>query len=238
MRRFYAPPDSFEGNTVQLGEHESHHLYSVLRLKVGDDVDLFDGNGREFLCRVASAAKRKAVLEIVRQAEPSAPESSLKISLAAALMKGDKTEICIQKAVELGVTEFIPLVTSRTEKVPRNIEKQMLRWRRISLDASKQCGRAMLMSVNEPIELADLFSKARGNCLLFSERGGGNLPTEISGNVTIIVGPEGGWDDSEIALANRYENLRLVTLRGRLLRAETAAIAFTAIVQHRFGDLN
>lgn len=237
MRRFYAPPDSFKGNMVQLDEQESHHLCSVLRLKVGDEVDLFDGEGSEFLCRVASASKRIATLEILAEAEPSAPESPLKISLAAALMKGDKTDLCIQKAVELGVTTFIPLITSRTEKIPKNLEKQMPRWRRIALDATKQCGRAKLMSVKKPIEFANLFLRVNGKCLFFSERGGGNMSTEVVENITVIVGPEGGWEDDEIDIARRDQSTELITFGGRIMRAETAAIALTAIVQHRFGDL-
>lgn len=237
MRRFYASPDSFEGNMVHLDEHESHHLFSVLRLKVDDEVDLFDGEGREFRCRVASAAKRIAALEILQRAEPSAPESPLTISLAAALMKGDKTDLCIQKAVELGVAAFVPLITSRTEKLPKNLEKQISRWHRIALDATKQCGRAKLMSVSEPIEFSEFISSVEGKCLFFSERGGGNMPATITDSITVIVGPEGGWEDEEIETARRDQSIELVTLGGRIMRAETAAIALTAIVQHRFGDL-
>jgi 16S rRNA (uracil1498-N3)-methyltransferase len=238
MRRFYATPDSFDGTTVRLDENESRHLHSVLRLKAGDEISLFDGEGNEYRSRVGSAAKKDSILEILDKVVPAAPESPLRIMLAAALMKGDKTDLCIQKAVELGVAEFIPLITARTEKLPRNIEKQMSRWRRIALDATKQCGRAWLMKVREPLTLSDLIDSTAGEYLFFSERSGGKLPKAISSSVTVAVGPEGGWEDSEIALISTNQKVRLITLGGRTLRAETAAIAATAIVQHRYGDLN
>jgi 16S rRNA (uracil1498-N3)-methyltransferase len=238
MRRFYTKPGMIDGTTVRLDELESHHLYSVLRLKMGDEVYLFDGAGNEFRCRVETAAKKGSILEIQERAVPAAPESPLRITLAAALMKGEKTDLCIQKAVELGVTEFIPLISSRTERMPRNVEKQMSRWRRIALDATKQCGRALLMEVHEPRDLAAVLDGPGGDILFFSERGGADLPERISGRATIVVGPEGGWDDSEIILARKNEKVRSVTLGARILRAETAAIAVTALVQHRYGDLN
>jgi 16S rRNA (uracil1498-N3)-methyltransferase len=239
MRRFFAPPDSFESKAIDLDAAESHHLRDVLRLGEGEIVRLFDGEGREFRCRIVSAKKKAAALEIIEEVQPVSAESPIDLTLAAALLKGDKTDLCIQKAVELGVSRFIPLITSRTEKLLRNSEKQTARWNRIALDATKQCGRTRLMSVNKPAGLDELLTDLKGECFFFSERDGGELPASTSSErITIVVGPEGGWDDVEIELAMRSPNVTVITLAGRILRAETAAIVLTAIVQHRFGDLN
>jgi 16S rRNA (uracil1498-N3)-methyltransferase len=238
MRRFYAETSAFSGDTVQLDESESHHLHCVLRLRAGDEAKVFDGIGNEFVARVLSSEKKRSVLKTISSVEPAAKESPLKITLAAALMKSEKTDICVQKAVELGVRDFVPIISLRTEKLPHNIEKQMSRWRRIAIDATKQCGRAVLMSISTPKTLSGLFDEISGEGLFFTERSGRGLPDEVNGSVTVIVGPEGGWDDSEIKLAEASANIHLVSLGERILRAETAVIAATAVVQYKYGDLS
>lgn len=238
MRRFYAEPESFAGDTVRLDENETHHLRCALRLRAGDQVHVFDGIGNEFAARVISSEKQGAVLSMIGPVEPTAKESPLKMTLAAALMKSEKTELCVQKAVELGVREFVPIISLRTEKFPRNIEKQLSRWRRIAVDATKQCGRAVLMGISHPKTLPDIFDNISGEGLFFTERSGRSIPDKVNGSVTVIVGPEGGWDDSEISMAETAPDVHLVSLGGRILRAETAAIAAAAVVQHKYGDLS
>ncbi len=240
MRRFFATPDQFENNEVVLDDGETRHLRDVLRLGTGDIVRVFDGAGKEFECCVKEVKKKRSLLHVLAEVEPSALESPLPLTLAAAVTPAEKFDLVVQKAVELGVFELQPLISSRTEVKFDAASKRTGRWTKIVFEASKQCGRAHLMKVNPPKHLHDLFtSESRNsNILFFSERDGERkLPVRLYPAATIVVGPKGGWDDREIENA-RASNWSIVTFGGRILRAETAAIALTSIVQHRFGDLN
>ncbi len=239
MRRFYSPPETFTGQAVTLGADEAHHMRDVVRQRPGDEVSVFDGEGREFVCVIRNIARSSAELEIVREVEPRSPESPARITLAAAMLKADKFELVIQKAVELGVAELVPLITDRCEANTKHAEKRMVRWQRIILDASKQCGRATLMKIGEPVKFQTMLAAGDNTeTVLFAERDGERLG-DGGRNVirTVVIGPEGGWSDAEIDAA-RATGCRIITLGGRILRAETAAIAITAIVQNLFGDIN
>ena len=238
-RRFYAPPGNFSEKAVSLDEGETRHLRDVLRLRVGDSANVFDGEGREFECVVEQVERRRSVLRIINAVKPPAPESRLDLTLCAAVLKSDKTDIAIQKAVELGVSRFIPMVTIRCDVKPKAAASRIQRWRKIVLEASKQCGRARLMKVDDLSTFEDqIRPPISGKLILFSERDGGELKlAEKPTAITAFLGPEGGWDDSEIALA-RELGADVITLHGRVMKADTAAIAISAILQHKFGDLN
>lgn len=238
--RFFALPESFRDERVLLDSGETRHLRDVLRLTEGTNVNVFDGCGREFSCTVVEIKKAETELLVLSELSASSPESSYELSLAAAMLKGEKFDLVVQKAVELGVTRLIPLQTKRCDVKPRDATKRAERWRKIALEASKQTGRAKLMRVDDPFSLDELMSSdiPREEMILFSERDG--EPFSSIGDrsqITAIVGPEGGWDDEELNAA-RSNGLAIVTLGGRILRAETAAIALAAVLQHRFGDLN
>jgi 16S rRNA (uracil1498-N3)-methyltransferase len=240
MHRFFALPESFRDERVLLDSSETRHLRDVLRLALGANVTVFDGCGGEYSCTVVEIKKNETELLVISKQEAASPESALKITVAAAMLKGEKFDLVVQKAVELGVIELVPLQTARCDVKPRDASKRVERWRRIALEASKQTGRASLMKVREPMEFnAYLTSQeSSAHVILFSEREGEKMPSNFDGNtLTAIVGPEGGWDDDELRAA-RSANITVVTLGGRILRAETAAIAITAVLQHRFGDLN
>jgi 16S rRNA (uracil1498-N3)-methyltransferase len=239
IRRFFCEDAAAGVDSVALGPDETRHMRDVLRLGPGDRISLFDGKGREFAARIARLEKRIARIDLLGELPPAAAESPLELTLAVALLKSDKFDLVVQKAVELGVVRIVPLVTRRTELRLRDSEKRSERWRRIALEASKQCGRARLAIISEPLDFCD-FCAARHErtVLFFSERGGSELgEVDAEGPLAAVAGPEGGWDDAEIALA-REAGFRIVTLGGRILRAETAAVAIPAIIQHRFGDLN
>ncbi len=238
MRRFYAPPENFKNENVVLCEEETRHLRDVLRLRESQQVRVFDGQNREFVCEIFKIEKRQTILKIIEEIEPSASESNLDLTLAVALLKGEKFDIVIQKAVELGVKNFVPLITKRCDVKIKDADKKTERWRKIALEACKQSGRADLMKIETPTDFEKFIKTTKGAKILFSERGGTNFSeiSETENLITAVVGSEGGWEDSEIETA-KANGFQIVTLGGRILRAETAAISFAAILQHRFGDL-
>lgn len=244
MKRFFAAPQNFDGGKIRLDEDETRHLRDVMRLNEGEAVRVFDGIGREFECRIGKIDKHSSRLELLRPVAPLAPESQLHLTICAAILKGDKTDVAIQKAVELGVKRFVPLITNRTDVNPRSADRRIERWRKIVMEASKQCGRATLMTVEDISTVEAAFQNgidgqvSSGLFLFFSERDGGKLNVDVRPkNIIAFIGPEGGWDDPEIEFA-RASGATVVTLHGRILKADTAAIAISAILQHHFGDLN
>lgn len=238
-RRFFSSPANVAGDSITLDADETRHLRDVLRFRPGVEIAVFDGEGREYLCRVEKISKTSTTVSLVRETEPSAPESPIAITLASVVIPGDKYDLIVQKAVELGVTHLIPLASLRSEVKLRDLFKKLTRWRRIALDAAKQCGRARLMSIGEPRDISEILAaKHPGEKIFFSEREGETMPPFGSPtDLLVVIGPKGGWDDAEIETA-RQNDLHIVTLGGRIMRAETAAIALTAILQHRFGDIN
>jgi 16S rRNA (uracil1498-N3)-methyltransferase len=254
-RRFYAPPGAFApgGKSVTLAGEEARHLRDVLRLKRGDEVFVFDGEGREYRCVIEEARRDGAQLKVSAEVSPASPESPLDLTLATALLKGEKFDLVVQKATELGVARILPVMTKLADVRLRDegdAIKRTARWQRIALEAAKQSGRARVPQINQPIAFAKLinddfqdapasFETAR---LLFSERGGvGLLETmehwpDMPQGATALVGSEGGWTDEELAHA-RDAGWNIVTLCGRIMRAETAAIAITALLQHLLGDM-
>jgi len=237
-RRFYAPPENFHAKTVSLSPEETRHLRDVLRLRENEMVRVFDGAGREFSCEIKTIKKLETVLEIIEEISPLALAPDLDLTLAAALLKGEKFDLVIQKSVELGVSSFLPVITKRTDVKLKDFEKRANRWQKIALEAAKQCGRADLMKIKKPMSFGEFLLSAEGTKILFAEKGGEAF-SKIKENkkITAVIGCEGGWDDSEIESA-KASGFQIITLKGRILRAETAAISIAAILQHRFGDLN
>ncbi len=239
MRRFYAPSTKSSGETVTLNADETRHLRDVLRLRVNDEVSVFDGCGGEYQCSIVAINKKTADLAVIGKIVPASPESTLEITVASTVLNGEKYDLIIQKAVELGVATLVPLHTIRCDVQLRDAAKRIERWRRIALEATKQSGRARIMEIAEPVDFNNfILGVENGNAVLFSEREGDSFSDLNAGEkITALFGPKGGWDDSELDAA-RSNGIKIVTLGGRILRAETASIAITAILQHRFGDLN
>ena len=248
-RRFYAPPDAFSSDlkSLTLQAEEARHLRDVLRLRTGDRVHVFDGAGKEFDCSIEESRKDTARLNVLAEVAPARPESPLQLTLAVALLKSDKFDLVVQKATELGVARVVPVATKLADirlRDDSDANKRVTRWQRIALEASKQSGRALIPEVTHPISFDELVQATddTGRKLMFSEREGQSLlemKDTLNANqqqVSALVGSEGGWTDEEISLA-RDNNWGIVTLGGRTLRAETAAIAVAVLLQHLHGDL-
>ncbi len=236
--RFYAPPAQINGPLITLADDEAHHLARVLRLPAGAQVFAFDGCGQEYACKISQAGKRTAELTIIEQLTNTV-ESPLNLTLAVALLKGDKFDWVVQKATELGVTRIVPLLTEHCDIRQLKAEHKLQRWQRIALEALKQCGRRQLVEFAEPqIWLKFCAAETSNLKLILSERGGQRLkdvaPTTDS--ACVAVASEGGWSEAELEVAAQHGFVP-VHLGTRVLRAETAAITGVALLQHLCGDL-
>jgi 16S rRNA (uracil1498-N3)-methyltransferase len=256
-RRFFAAPAQFapDGSTVTLTIDEMRHLRDVLRLKRGDEVFVFDGEGREFRCVVEEMGRDEAELSVKGEVGAARPESTLRLTLAVALLKGEKFDLIVQKATELGISRIMPVVTKLADVRLRDeadAVRRTARFRRIALEACKQSGRARVPQIDAPLTFSEFIEHESAQVsdsasrptwrVMFAERGGGSLSAAFAAlpdrpqTITALIGSEGGWTNEEIAQA-LDAGWSIVTLGGRTLRAETAAITITALLQHLFGDL-
>src|SRR5258706_3339195 len=155
-RRFYALPATFAADekSATLSAEETRHARDVLRLQSGDEIFVFDGAGREFQCSVKTIRRDSIDLNVIAQVDPARPESTLDLTLAIALLKGEKFDLVIQKTTELGVKRIAPLDTERADMRLRDsdgAQKRVARWRRIALEAAKQAGRACVPEIAAPV---------------------------------------------------------------------------------------
>lgn len=234
---------------VTLERDEARHLRDVLRLRRGEEVFVFNGEGAEFRCIIEELNRDGATLKVESEVEPERPESMLRLTLAVALLKGEKLDTVVQKATELGASRITPVITRLADvkiKDEADGQHRATRLRRIALEAAKQSGRARVPQVDAPSSFNTLIKGAPSEAeewrVMFAERGGCNLIETIERlkgpprALCALVGSEGGWTDEEINDARGF-GWSVITLGGRTLRAETAAIAVTALMQHLFGDL-
>jgi 16S rRNA (uracil1498-N3)-methyltransferase len=218
--------------TVVTGE-EFHHSVRVVRLRGGEEVELFDRAGNAVRAIVESIEKDRATFTA---GEPvPTRESPLAIHLAMAIIQLEKFELVLQKATELGVRSIIPLVTERIELRPERYSGKRDRWERIVFEAVKQSGRTAPPALEPPAAFADVISRPGPRWLFEADVEESQEPV-IGPELTLLIGPEGGWSEPELALA-RENGVCFRRLGPRRLRAETAAIAATAIVAAQFGDL-
>ncbi len=239
--RFYCPPPLSSGATFELPPEAAHHASRVLRLRVGDAVQIFDGLGHALDAKIYSIKGKHVVLHELQTCMDGA-ESPLRIVLAQAMSSSEKMDWVVQKATELGVTEIQPVHAQRSVarlSGPR-AEKRTAHWRGIAIAASEQCGRNRLPHVHAPLELSAWLEQARqlpGSKFILLPEGVNMLhkqppPQECA---TLLVGPEGGFGESEMQLAQQMGFVP-IRLGARTLRTETAALAGIAALQTLWGD--
>ena len=233
MLRLFVPEAPAADGTVHIPRAELRHLHA-LRLGPGDRLCVFDDAGREHAVVLDRVTAREARGRVVATSVVT-HESPLELVLVAALVKHDKMDWVVEKATELGVSRIVPVTTRYTVARGAHLE----RWRRIVVAAAKQCGRTRIPVVDEPRTFADVVREPwRGLRLLAWEDEQAVRWADLPGAttaVTLLIGPEGGFDDGEVAAA-RAGGFVTVSLGGRVLRAETAAVVATALCQHRWGD--
>jgi 16S rRNA (uracil1498-N3)-methyltransferase len=238
--RFHVP-GAGPGARVELPGPSAHHARNVLRLRRGDEVCVFDGAGRECLAELLEVSSRRVVLQLGGPVRPRA-ESPLFLVLAAAALRGDRMELVIQKATEMGVSEVRPTITHHTDKAARPALEGSRgeRWSRVAASAAEQSGRAFVPHIAPPVLFdALLCLPFPGERVLLLEEPG--LPGLASlqpspTRLLLAVGPPGGFAPFEVDRA-RAAGFRCLGLGPRVLRAETASIAAVAVAQALFGDL-
>ena len=242
--RLYVPSLDAGARTVELPEEEAAHLRRVLRVKAGAAVRLFDGRGREVAAQVTSVGRSAVVAEIGGPVA-AAPEWRVHVTLAQAVLKGDKTDDVIRDAVMMGVAAVQPMLTARID-VPAaafSRGRRLERWQRIAVSSAKQCGRAVVPPVLAPRALKECLDAQRADLTLILVEPAAAPPAAVAGawpragapaSAVVLVGPEGGWADEEVALALSAGCLP-VSLGPRTLRADAAAIVALSVLQYIWG---
>ncbi len=248
MRRFFTEPQNISDDVAQIFE-DSKHIEKVLRMNTGDRIMVFDGSGAEYIAELISIEKDVCRAKILEK-NLSQSEPKIKISLFQGLPKSGKMETIIQKAVELGVFEIIPVMMERcVTKInnPASGAEKSKRWNKVSLEAVKQCGRGIVPRVHEPVSFEDAIEMMKKLHLPL-------MPYEILGHegkhglkdvleskkdadtFGILVGPEGGFSDSEAEYAIS-QGIRAIGLGRRILRTETVASAVIPMIMYERNEI-
>lgn len=226
------------------------HIYKVLRLNEGEKVILNNCEGTEYLGEIDSISKTEVIIKIIEKLDIN-NESKIKVHLFQGLPKGQKMDLIVQKGTELGISEFIPTITSRVDVKLKGEFKKLDRLNRIALEASKQSKRSIIPNVREVIDFNQALSEMNemdlvlipyenaedfGIKSLINKLKNDNTDLDNIINVGILIGPEGGFEEDEINLL-KEQGAYIVTLGKRILRTETAGFTATALIQYELGDI-
>lgn len=239
--RFHSPAALTVGQPAPLSDNAMTHAIKVMRLKVGDTLTLFCGDGFDYLCALTQIEKKSATVEVLNRTQVS-NESPLNIRLLQGISSGDRMDYTIQKAVELGVHDIFPLSTERcvTKLSGDRAEKRVEHWQGVAIAACEQSGRAMIPLVHAPLTLAQWLSQhatADSLNLLLNPVGAKRLASlnKPALAIHLLIGPEGGLSPAEIELASQH-HFQSIVLGPRILRTETAALTAIASMQTLWGD--
>jgi len=239
MSRFFVPKEFVKSKTIEISGKEAHHILDVMRLKKLDKIVAFDGTGKEYVGFIKEIKKSALSVEIVETRNPAEAEKS-KITLIQALPKKDKMDFIVEKATELGVYSIIPVVTERTiprwDQAKRSAHED--RWRKISREAAKQCGRADIPSIGNIVEFSQSIKSASdfdlGLIAVLSDDTiaiSDALQGFKGGRLAIAIGPEGDFTPQEAAQA-KDSGFKSVSLGTRVLKSDTASLASLAILNY------
>ncbi len=245
MPRFFTQDITEAGGCIT-GE-DAKHIAKVLRMKVGDELTVCDTKGRDYDCMIEEIGAGEVRLKVLSVA-PSQSEPDVRVHLYQAMPKADKMETIIQKAVELGAASITPVMTRRCVSRPdaKSMDKKLVRYNRIALEAAKQCGRGVVPPVLPLLELPQALEQMQrtGCSILFYENATAPAKQVIakareSGKeleIAVLIGAEGGFDEDEVALA-REHGCHILSLGKRILRCETAPLAALTILMYETGNM-
>ena len=243
MHRFFLPEGCIEGANVSFPQDVSFQLNKVLRIKPRETVIVLDNSGAELLVSLVKVDPNKSIGSIVEKRQGRG-EPSIKLNLFQALITTAKFEYVLQKGVETGVSSFAPFISDRTEVGPPK-EARVERWGKIIKESAEQSGRSLLPELRSSTNLLSALKEAPGIKIIPWEkefsRSVGSMFRELShnkcfdGQVSVFIGPAGGFDEREIKFA-REEGAKTVSLGNRVLRSETAGLVTSVLVLQELGD--
>lgn len=240
MHRFYVSADQLAEKEVFISGGDVNHIKNVLRLEVGDWIVACDGNGTDYVSRIQSICSDEVVASI-EKVQPTGTELPVRITLFQGMPKKDKLELIIQKAVELGACEIVPVMTKRTVvklSEEKKINKRLERWQSIAYAAAKQCDRGIIPTVHKPVSYEEALAMADQldyNVIPYELQTGMEEARKIvdqackQRSLGIFIGPEGGFEPEEVERA-MTRNIHPMTLGKRILRTETAGMALLSIL--------
>ena len=242
--RFHVPDVNGAAERVELPDDEAEHLVRVLRLGIGDEVDVFDGRGGMWRAQVVEAGRKSAAIRPLQRLQP-ARELGVQVTLVMSVLKGDKMDDVVRDAVMLGVAAIHPVVSERSETSMAALARsnRIARWARIAVSSAKQCGRAVVPAIHPATPLdwywTEKTAATRVMCVEPSAALGDVVPVQRvskAAAVQLIVGPEGGWSVTEVASAHDSGAI-LMSLGSRTLRADAVPIVGLTALLTSWGEL-
>lgn len=236
-RIFY--PESIEvGGPLTLPKEQSHHIANVLRMSQGDALIVFNGQGGEYECSIDALQKHSVLLRVLSKGEVNR-ESPLAIVLAQGISRGERMDYTVQKATELGISEIQPMFTEfcSVKLAEDRVEKKIAHWQAIAVSAAEQSGRTAIPLIKKPLQFREVL-KSSGTLLIGDTEASEPIKhlSLTKPPIVLLIGPEGGFADSEISEAVKAGAKR-ISLGPRTLRTETAGLVAAALLQSYFGDL-
>jgi 16S rRNA (uracil1498-N3)-methyltransferase len=240
LTRVYVDTELRSGAIVELPRETAQHVAKVLRARTGDQIVIFNGDGREYAGAIDSI-RGSRVTAAVSEGEGVDRESPLGVTLVQCIPRGDRMDFIVQKATELGVRRLVPVLSQRSvvRLDAEQSESKATHWRAVAVNACEQCGRTKLPVIDTPVPLVNYLGSAAAaprRLVLDPDIEPSDMPERIEGSVEIAIGPEGGFADEELE-AFRLAGFVGVRLGPRILRTETAAIAALTWLQTRYGDM-
>jgi len=241
LTRVHVPEPLATGRRHTIEGDAANHITRVLRLEPGAPLTVFDGRGGEYSARIEALRKNAVIIEVQARA-PSSRESSLSLTLAQGVSRGERMDWVVQKATELGVTAVVPVLTERTvvKLDARQSERKLAHWHGIAVAACEQSGRDKIPDIVAPLSLSDFLCAIdpQTTRLLLSPTGTQRI-NDLKAperKIAVLIGPEGGLAETEQRAAIGA-GFMAVRMGPRILRTETAAVAALTLLQHQFGDL-
>lgn len=241
MARFFVDIENISDDEVCIIGDDVKHISRVLRMREGESITVCDKCGSDYECTITQISSDVIKAKIDNK-YPNSQEPPIHITIYQGLPKSDKMDYIVQKCIELGAVRIVPVDTKRVVSKPKDIDKKISRWQKIAEEAAKQCGRGIIPQVSHLVKFEDAIKEMANSDAIslmpYECERESRLKDALalkSNTINILIGPEGGFDESEVKAA-KDAGLKTVTLGPRILRTETAPIATCTAVMYELGD--